>query len=131
MTAVGATVVAQPKSTHKEKVSMFNFEPFLSRLQVSEASPKTIRAYRNDLKLFEAFAHEQSISEAMQIDHAVVQTYIGWMRKKKNSRTGKPGLAPTSIARRLAALSSFLEYTRATEDHNLRNPFKGLSNKWQ
>lgn len=44
---------------------------------------------------------------------------------------GEPGLADSSVARRLAAVSGYLEYLRATTQPNLRNPVKGFSRKWQ
>ncbi|HEY1984243.1 MAG TPA: tyrosine-type recombinase/integrase [Terracidiphilus sp.] len=111
---------------------MFNFEPFLGDLDaLKKASPQTIRSYRHDLRLFEDFARQRLVSEPGQISHTVIREYVTYMREKVNPRTGKAGLADTSIARRLAALSSFLEYTRATGDHNLRNPLKEVKGKWQ
>lgn len=110
---------------------MINYEPFLTHLQaLGKASPQTIRSYRHDLKLFEDFARERSVSGPAQIDHALIRAYVTWLREKVNPRTGTPGMADTSIARRLAAISSFLEYTRA-EDPNLRNPLKEIKRKWQ
>lgn len=110
---------------------MINYEPFLTDLRaIREVSPETIRSYRHDLKLFEDFARERSVSEPAQIDHALIRAYVTWLREKINPRTGTPGMADTSIARRLAAISSFLEHTR-TEDPNLRNPLKEIKRKWQ
>lgn len=108
-----------------------NFEPFLNALEaVRQASPQTIRSYRNDLKLFEDFIAEHSLTEPSQIDSTVIAGYIAWMREKPNQRTGKIGLADTSIARRLSAVSRFLEYWRE-HDPDLRNPLKGRRRKWQ
>jgi site-specific recombinase XerC len=52
------------------------------------------------------------------------------MRQRKNPRFGRSGLAESSIARRLAAVSSYLEFTRVT-DPELRNPLKGSSKRWK
>jgi site-specific recombinase XerD len=115
----------------KEK-ALLNYEPFLKHLQtLRKGSSATIKSYRNDLRLFESFAHQRAVTEARQINHAIVRDYIEWLRHKPNRRTGKLGLADASIARRLAALSSFLDFTRATSDLDRRNPLKGLPNKWQ
>lgn len=111
---------------------MIDYEPFLSHLQMTgKGSRQTIRAYRNDLKLFEAFAIERSVTEASQISDAIVRDYIVWMRQKTNTRTGQQGLADASIARRLAAISSFLEYLRGALNQDLHNPLKHLPIKWK
>ena len=110
---------------------MINYEPFLKHQQtVRKCSPQTIRAYRNDLKLFDVFAAQQSVANVGQINHVIIRDYIECLRQRTNRRTGKPGLADSSIARRLAALSSFLEFTRVSEP-DLRNPLKELSGRWQ
>lgn len=110
---------------------MLNFEPFLGDLEtLRKASAQTVRSYRNDLKLFEDFARDRSVSEPKDITHKVVREYIKWMQEKVNPRTGKLGLADTSIARRLAALSSFLEYCTTEGLYDLANPLKG-KRKWR
>lgn len=108
-----------------------NFEPFLNEMaSLGKGTPQTIRAYRHDLKLFGDFAAGRSIAEPSQIDRTLIVAYEAWMRDKQNARTGKTGLADTSIARRLSAVSSFLEYCR-NHDPDLRNPLKGKRRKWQ
>jgi site-specific recombinase XerD len=107
-------------------------EPFLVHLQtMKNCSPQTIKAYRSDLKLFGTFLSEQSVTRISQIDHAVISAYIESMRQRTNPRFGRSGLAESSMARRLAALSSYLEFTRGTTNPKLRNPLKDLSRKWQ
>lgn len=109
-----------------------NFEPFLDDLQsVRQASTKTIRAYRNDLRLFEDFARGRSVSDPSQIDSTMIAAYMAWMREKPNRRTGAIGLADTSIARRLAALSTFMDYARQNSDFDFPNPLKGKRRRWQ
>lgn len=108
-----------------------NFEPFLKNLQARrKGSPDTIKSYRSDLRLFETFANERSITEINQIKQVIVHDYIEWLRHKPNRRTGNLGLSEASIARALAALSSFIDFTRATGDDDLRNPLKELSSRW-
>jgi site-specific recombinase XerD len=109
----------------------FDFEPFLDRLAVNrKASAETVKAYRSDLKFFESFARERSISRLAQIDHVFVREFIEHMQRQSNPRFGRMGLSDASIARRLAALSGYLEFIRATADHRLRNPLKDRSNRW-
>jgi site-specific recombinase XerD len=109
-----------------------NYEPFLVHLQtMKNCSPQTIKAYRSDLKLFVAFLSEQRITRISQIDHSVINTYIESMRQRNNPRFGRSGLAESSMARRLAAVSSYLEFSRGTTNPKLRNPLKDLSRRWQ
>lgn len=108
-----------------------DFEPFLAHWANNKnVSPRTLRAYRNDLKLFEAFCHEHGIRRITQVNHSVINTYIEHMQSKPNPRFGRSGLADSSIARRLAALSSYFEYVRATSNHKLHNPLHDLTRRW-
>jgi site-specific recombinase XerD len=108
-----------------------DFEAFLAHWAINKnVSPRTIRAYRNDLKLFEAFLHERGIRRITQVDHAVINAYIEHMQQKANPRFHRTGLADSSIARRLAAVSSYFEYCRATSNHKLRNPLTDLTRRW-
>ena len=67
------------------------------------ASRNTIDAYRNDLSGFVGFAAEQDGSEAdltpACIDRDLVTAYIGWL--------GERSYAPSTVARKVAALKSF------------------------
>jgi site-specific recombinase XerD len=109
-----------------------NFEPYLDHLQMKRAcSPQTIRAYRSDLLLFSVFLQQQSVSGISSVSHALINDYIRHMREKMNPRFGRKGLTDASIARRLAAVSGYFEYIRATEDSKLRNPLHDLANKWK
>jgi site-specific recombinase XerD len=108
-----------------------DFEPFLAHWASNKnVSPRTIRSYRNDLKLFEAFCHERGIRRITQVDHSVINAYIEHMQQKPNPRFDRTGLADSSIARRLAALSSYFEYVRATSNHKLHNPLRDLTRRW-
>jgi site-specific recombinase XerD len=109
-----------------------NFEPFLTHLKsMKNYSPETVKAYRSDLKFFAAFLSERSITRISQIDHVVIKTYIESMHQRKNPRFGRSGLAECSIARRLAAVSSYIEFTRGTTNPKLRNPLKDIARRWQ
>ena len=109
-----------------------DFEPFLAYWRTNKnCSPQTIKSYRSDLKMFEAFLHERGIHRLTQVNHAVINNYIEHMQQKPNPRFGRAGHAGSSIARRLAAVSSYIEYVRATSNPKLRNPLRDLTRKWQ
>lgn len=109
-----------------------DFEPFLAHWRTRKnVSPRTINSYRNDLKLFETFLHDRGIRRITQVDHAVIGQYIEHMQKKANPRFGRTGLADSTIARRLASLSSYLEYVRATSNPKLHNPLRDLARRWE
>lgn len=109
-----------------------DFEPFLQYLDTQRrCSSQTIRAYRNDLTLFDAFLRDRSIFRISKVDHVVINDFIATMRERPNPRFGRTGLLDASIARRLAAVSSYFEFMRATSDAQMRNPIKNLSRRWQ
>ncbi len=108
-----------------------DFEPFLAHWRTNKnASGRTINSYRNDLKLFAAFLDERGIRRINQVDHAVINQYIEQMQQKAIPRFQRTGLADSSIARRLAAVSSYFEYVRTTSNLKLRNPLHDLTRKW-
>jgi site-specific recombinase XerD len=111
---------------------MMDVEPFLNHLLIRKRSSRqTISAYRSDLKLFGAFLRKRSITQMDQVDHAVINAYIKYMDGMANPRFGRTGLADSTLARRLAAVSSYLEYLRATTQLQIRNPIKDFRRKWQ
>ena len=62
-----------------------NFEPFLNYFEINRhCSPQTIKAYRSDLKLFDAFLQERSVTRLSQVDHSIIKEYIEHMHEKVN-----------------------------------------------
>jgi site-specific recombinase XerD len=109
-----------------------NFEPFLTYWQTNKnCSQQTIRSYRNDLQLFQAFMQERGIRRITQVNHAVVNDYIKHMREKENPRFNRVGMSDATVRRRQASLCSYLEYTRATRNPKLHNPIRDFTQKWQ
>jgi len=98
-----------------------DYEPYLAQLTLNSWSPETIKAYRSDLGFFNAFLRGRNL-RITQVTPTVVGAYVEHMRQMPNPRFGKTGLAQTSIARRLAVLSGFFEFLRATTRPQLRNP---------
>jgi site-specific recombinase XerD len=108
-----------------------DFEPFLNYWEtIRNCSPQTIQAYRNDLELFEAFLQGQSVADISQVDHLVIANYIKHMEQKVNLRFARIGLAESSIARRLSAVSAYFKYLCGTSDPMLQNPLSNNLRKW-
>jgi len=76
-------------------------EAFLAGL-AQHASPATVDAYRRDTAALLRFARDRELSDWSALDVAEVRRFLGGERSR--------GLAPRSLARRRAALSSFAEY---------------------
>lgn len=68
---------------------------------------KTRRAYKNDVREFIAFTGLSSFEELRSIKRAHV---IAWREQLKKHRGGKKPAKPTTIRRKLSALSSLLDY---------------------
>jgi site-specific recombinase XerD len=113
-------------------VSLINFEPFLQFYQnVKEVSTDTITAYRSDLKQFASFLDAEGINRIGQINHPVITRYITYMKEFAPNRGGRVGLSEATVARRLAAVSSFFDYMRANSSKKLQNPIDAFSNRWK
>lgn len=109
-----------------------DFEPFLLHWQEAKnCSAQTIKAYRSDLELFAAFLEERGIHRITQVNHQVINDYITHMKSRENPRFQRTGLTDSSISRRLAAVSSYFEYLRATSNPKLRNPLRDLKRRWR
>lgn len=110
---------------------MITFEAFLQHYRdVKGLSPDTITAYRSDLKQFASFLNGQSVTRVSQIDHALITRYVTYMKEAAPNRGGRVGLSGATIARRLAAVSSFFDYTRANSARKLQNPIEDFSIRW-
>ena len=63
--------------------------------------------------------------------HAAITKYIDRMKGASSGRSGEAGLSDATIARRLAAVSSFLDFFRVTKNPKLRNPVQDFSRRWK
>jgi integrase/recombinase XerC len=94
-----------------------HLDRFLQSMEVGRgASPHTITAYRRDLLQFAAFLQEEEVAWD-QVDRLVGRCYLALMQRR--------GLAPASIARKLAALRSFYAYL-VREGILSKHPLRGL-----
>ena len=109
-----------------------NFDSFLSHIAIAKQyTAETQKAYRSDLEQFRDFMQDQGLTRIEQVDAATVNKYIQSMRNKNNPRYGRKGLSDASIARRLAAVSSYFEFVRASGRSDLKNPMKNMPMKWR
>ncbi len=107
-------------------------EQFLRHLSLSQdCSDQTIKAYRADLNGFDEFLSSENLTDVHALTPKKVGVYIARMSSQLNKRTGAPGLAKATIARKLAAASSFMEYLRGHSDENLSNPFAAHRFRWK
>ena len=80
-------------------------EAFLHYMSAERGSSRnTIDAYRNDLTRFAGFAAERAngagpAPAVSDIDRQVIADYVAWL--------GERGYAPTTIARKVAAVKSY------------------------
>lgn len=90
---------------------------FLVSLEVEKGcSPHTVDAYRADLETFGAFLREQGL-EPEQVDRTVARAFL---RRLQDAR-----LAPSTVARKLAALRSFYAFL-VREGRLDSHPLRGL-----
>jgi len=109
-----------------------DFEPFLETLKLQRGcTEQTIRAYRSDLGMFAMYMRDRGLSRITQVTNDVINGYIGQMQEKENPRFSRTGLSQASIGRRLAAVSSYLEYVRGTSNANIRNPIREVKRRWK
>src|SRR5260370_21663637 len=100
-----------------------DFQWFVSCLASERSfSPTTVRAYASDLAIFSRFMDRCGKSTIEEVDRTAVAGFIEELKNSPAGRLGKPGLSDATIARRLAVVSSLLDYTRATTMPELRNP---------
>ena len=111
---------------------MVEFESFLQYYKDHrQSSPDTLRAYRSDLKFFGHFLSEEGITRLSQVDHSVISRYMEKMKAAPSGRTREVGLSDATIARRLAAVSSFLDFMRVSKYPKLRNPIVDFPRRWK
>lgn len=102
----------------KEMEELMNIDGFLASLQTSSA--ETLRAYRQDLERFEDFLKQKGL-RVTQVKPSTVADFTQYLSEHKG-RTPGDALAPATIARRLAVISSYYEYLRSNSEGRIRNP---------
>ena len=109
-----------------------DFEPFLNHLETNWGrNQQTIEAYRTTLNKFILFLQERSITCWSDVNDSIIGDYVEYTCQKSSPSSNTPGRVDSSIARRLAAISIYVEFVRANRAPNLRNPITSLSGTWQ
>jgi site-specific recombinase XerD len=98
-----------------------DFEQYLRQLQASNWSPNTIKAYRSDLTFFSAFLRSRCL-RLTQVTPSIIGAYVEELKARPNPRFDRIGLSEASINRRVAAVSGFFDWIRATSNPRLKNP---------
>lgn len=101
-----------------------NIPAFLQHLKNLNRTDDTIDAYRKDLQRFEGFLHETGTA-LESIDRATADEFVVYLRSHAGRARGNQ-LAPASIARRLASVSSYLDFCSSMSDGVIKNPFANV-----
>lgn len=87
-----------------------NIDAFIDEYLVSR-SQETEKAYRSDLKKFEAFLVEQGLTvEAARPTH--IRAFVNWLAARRNTRTKRRGLSEDTIKRHVSAVRAYYEWLR-------------------
>lgn len=100
------------------KEGSLKIQRFLAHLESFGCSPETIRGYNCDLEQFGRFLSQKKL-RLNQVDFKAIDEYV------RSLSNGKK-LSAASVSRRLAGLSSFLDYRSAISNGRLRNPMGGF-----
>src|SRR5437773_147113 len=95
-----------------------NIGAFLSWLQCVGYSTETLTAYKSDLEMLDRFLVARHL-RSDRVTLKAVDEFVRFMAVDKR-------LAPSTIGRRLAAVSSFFDYQAARSNGRMRNPLRGL-----
>ena len=87
-----------------------NIDAFIDEYLVS-GSQETEKAYRSDLKKFEAFLVERGLAvEAVRPTH--IRAFVNWLAVRRNTRTKRRGLSEDTIKRHISAVRAYYEWLR-------------------
>jgi site-specific recombinase XerD len=95
-------------------------QQYLEALGTQTRSTETMRAYRQDLERFEGFLSEKDL-RVDEVKPSTITEYLTYLATNKG-RTVSTTLSPSTIARRLAVVSSYYEWLQRDSDEVVRNP---------
>jgi site-specific recombinase XerD len=101
-----------------------DIEGFLTAMAVQTKSKETMRAYSQTLTRFEAFLRERKL-RVTQVKRSTIGDFVNYLSEHKG-RTQDGSLAPATIARHLAILSSFYDYLADNSDGKIKNPVERI-----
>lgn len=91
---------------------------FLAHLAAGNASPYTIRNYRQEIRQFLTFLEEDGVGSWAGVDRHVLRRYLAWLKDQ--------GYVEASIARKVSEVRSFYAYM-VQEGALIVNPLLNLS----
>jgi site-specific recombinase XerD len=97
---------------------------FLDYLLARGCSSNTLAAYAGDLAQFETFLKERKL-RCTSVKPKLVQEYVNLISRPDPAAGTK--LAPATVWRRLASLSTFYEWLRIQRDGKQHNPVKAVA----
>ena len=103
---------------------------YLIASTAEDAVLKPLKAYKSDLHHFEAFLKGCKL-RITQVVPRTMNEYIAHMQAGPNPRFGKVGLSDATIARRVAAVSSYFQYLRVARNARLANPATAIRRRWK
>ncbi len=99
-----------------------DFQHYLNCLKNEKNfSPTTVRAYANDLAIFDRFMATRGKLTIAEVDRPFITAFIQSLKQSDAGRLSSDGLSDATIARGLAVVSSFMDFVRATTLPDLRN----------
>jgi integrase/recombinase XerC len=102
------------------KENDMNVDSYLAELALQTTSSETLRAYRHTLTRFEAFLRDKKL-RVTQVKRSTVTEFITYLSEHKG-RTVGAALAPATVCRHLAVLSSYFEFLGDNSDGKIKNP---------
>ncbi len=97
-----------------------NVDSYLASLALQTTGSETLLAYRHTLTRFEAFLRGKKL-RATQVKRSTVTEFMKYLSDHKVRPVGE-ALAPATVTRYLAVLSSYYEFLGDNSDAKVKNP---------
>jgi integrase/recombinase XerC len=102
------------------KENGMNVDSYLASLGLQTTSSETFRAYRQTLSRFEAFLRDRKL-RVTQVKRSTVTEFMAYLTEHKGRTVGE-ALAPATVVRYLAVLSSYYDFLGDNSDGRIKNP---------
>jgi len=101
----------------------YYIELFENYLYLRNRSPRTVKEYGYDLRLFQSFleANNILISDINDIDDILIERFLTYLRSKRCNNKGQL-LSPVTVNRKLFALRSFFSFLIKKKYYKKENP---------
>lgn len=97
-----------------------NIDSYLATLALQTTSTETLRAYRHTLTRFEAFLRDKKL-RVTQVKRGTITEFVKYLSEHKGRTVGE-ALAPATVCRHLAVLSSYYDFLGDNSDGKIKNP---------